>query len=412
MAVSTQPQNAAPGGLGAPVSGGLPCGLLYATSARIGAKGLGTTALETLLAPLRDGCLGMAVAYGNRSHTIPRAKVCSLHLHPVRALSWINRRFYHAIKRDMLDQTAAAMLRSGSYDCFHGWSGEAIHSLQTARFLGIPALLEIPTWHRDKGKRKPFLTAEERERLQARNNLHPFARYETTRQQVLAEYALADLLLVQSAKARETFLDVGFPTEKLHYVARGVDPGRFQVGEPPCLFRLAFVGSLIKRKGVHHLLEAWHRLKLQRAELLLIGNAEPEIEPYLDRFTDSTVVRRGFVEDVPSELARCSAFVFPSECEGSAKATFEAAACGLPMIATREAGDAVVDGLNGRIVPPGNTEALVAAIREFHSEPQRIRQMGLAGRERVEREFTWEHFRQRLREGYRLAAARRAGGSV
>lgn len=392
-----------------PVNGGaLPAALLYATSARIGSKGLGATARESLLASHEAGFLRKAIAYGNEQRAIPAARIRSLHLHPVRALSWIKRRYYHAIKRNMLDQIAAKALRSGAYDCFHGWSGESLQSLQVAACRNVPALLEIPTWHRDKGKLKPFITNNEREILEESHSRHIFACYETTRQQVLTEYELADLLLVQSEKARETFIDVGIPAEKLYYVARGVNPDAFSPGEPPRNFRLIFVGSLIKRKGVHHLLEAWHRLKLENAELVLVGNPDDEIQPYLDQFANSTVVLRGFVHDVPAELAASSAFVFPSECEGSAKATFEAAACGLPMISTREAGDAVVDGLNGRIIPPNNTDTLADAILDFYRRKKSIRDLGLAGRQRIIEHFTWEHFRERLLGAYREAVARKS----
>ncbi len=80
----------------------------------------------------------------------------------------------------------------------------------------------------------------------------------------------------------------------------------------------------------------------------------------------------GFVADVRDHLQNSIAFVFISECEGSAKATYEAAACGLPQITTRESGDVVVDGLNGRVIPANDPEALAGSILEFYNQPGEI----------------------------------------
>ena len=130
-----------------------------------------------------------------------------------------------------------------------------------------------------------------------------------------------------------------------------MDVQRFTPAEqPPDVFRAVFVGALIKRKGVHHLLEAWHRLKLPKAELVLAGTAHEEIQPALREYADESVKVLGFVPRVEEVYRSASVHVFPSSCEGSAKATYEAAACGLPQITTRESGDIVLDRVKER--PP------------------------------------------------------------
>ena len=91
------------------------------------------------------------------------------------------------------------------------------------------------------------------------------------RSEVLDEYDLADLILVFSQAAKETFLDVGFDESRLFYVAQGVNVEEYPLGSPPDHFRLIFVGSLIKRKGVHHLLKVWKALNLKNAELVIVG---------------------------------------------------------------------------------------------------------------------------------------------
>src|SRR5205085_1120034 len=147
-------------------------------------------------------------------------------------------------------------LTRGGYDLFHGWSGECVRTLRVARELGIPTLLEIPTWHRHKGKAKPTRqTQSERERSEARGWTGLKNRLLISRQQVLEEYGLADRILVLSAKAEETFLAAGIAPEKLFRHQRGVDVERFRpAAKTPEKFIALFVGALIKRKGVHHLL--------------------------------------------------------------------------------------------------------------------------------------------------------------
>jgi glycosyltransferase involved in cell wall biosynthesis len=92
----------------------------------------------------------------------------------------------------------------------------------------------------------------------------------------------------------------------------------------------------------------WKQLNLKDA----VGALTAELEPYVREFKSSTVTFTGFLENVAEQLGRSTAFVFPSESEGSAKVNYEAAACGLAQITTRESGDVVIDGFNGRIIPP------------------------------------------------------------
>ncbi|MDB6138874.1 MAG: glycosyl transferase group 1, partial [Verrucomicrobiaceae bacterium] len=158
-------------------------------------------------------------------------------------------------------------------------------------------------------------------------------------------------------------------------------------------------------KGVHHLLAAWRKLNLKNAELLLVGTLHEEMVPYMKELATPSVKHLGFSSRVQDELRRSSAFVFPSECEGFAKVTLEAAACALPIITTAESGDAVAHGDNGWIVPPNNVEALAAAIEHFHSHRDDLAAMGRKGRERVLRCLTWDHYRQRVLGGYALAKA-------
>lgn len=390
-----------------PPPSALPKELLYATSAGMGGTGLDSTSLEGAMASHRCGSLTRALCFGGNNASLPTR---SLQLHPVRLLSRLPSEEYYAAKKRYTSWIAAAELRRYRYDFFHGWSGDCFEALVEARQRGIGSVIDIPTWHRNKGTLKPGETRAERaDRLSDRSWKEWRRQLPIGRVRMLAEYDLADLILVPSRKSAETFLVAGVPEQKLHYVSRGVDPEKYSPGSPPAdVFRLIFVGALIQRKGVHHLLAAWKKLSLKNAELILVGTLHEDVKAALQEYATSTVKHLGFSPRVQDELKKSSAFVFPSECEGFAKATLEAAACGLPIIATEESGDALVDGMNGFIIPPNDPDALAAAIETAHHRRDELQAMGLKGRERVLRCLTWDHYRQRILHAYARAYRRPA----
>jgi glycosyltransferase involved in cell wall biosynthesis len=381
----------------------LPKHLLYSIFARIGGSGLDTDAFETLRASYRGGFLGKAVAYDNRQTEIPASFIHSLRWHPVRLISFLDRPYYYGAKKKYLDWIASRQLATGRYDLFHSWSGDCLRSLQIAKRLGVPSIVEIPTWHRDGGKQK----IRQPDKPVSTGDVPRFERWKNRlllqRKRFVREYDLADLLLVLSDKAAQTFRVRGFPEEKLFYLPRGVDVERFKPATPSETFRAVFAGALIKRKGIQHVLEAWHRLNLSNAELWLVGFVHDEAKPFLKEFWRDNIRVVGFVRDPENYLNQGTIHVFPSQWEGSAKVTYEAAACGLPQITTREAGDVVRNGVEGIIVKPGDVNAIAAALEHLYRHPEIVKEMGIAARGRVVENFTWDHFRTRLLDAYATA---------
>lgn len=88
---------------------------------------------------------------------------------------------------------------------------------------------------------------------------------------------------------------------------------------------------------------------------------------------------------------RADVFVHATRSEGSSLVTLEAMAHGLPVVATRVGGipDKVRDGETGRLVEPGDVEALGAAIADLSSDAPRARELGKRGRQRALAAFAW-----------------------
>jgi glycosyltransferase involved in cell wall biosynthesis len=379
----------------------LPRHLLYSIFARIGGAGLDSDSFEALRASYRGGFLGRAVAYDHRQKEIPSRYIYSLRWHPVRLTSFLDRSYYYGAKKKYLDWIAARQLASGRYDFFHSWSGDCLQTLRVAKKRRIPSLIEIPTWHRYRATVKVGQTAP------APIPSSPYQKWKTSllldRERFIEEYELADLVVVLSQKAAETFRAKNFPEEKLYYLPRGVDVERFKPGARPAKFRAIFSGALIERKGIHHLLEAWHRLNLKDAELWLVGSVHGEAKPHLEKFRRDNIRTVGFARDPENYLNQGTIYVFPSQWEGSAKTLYEAAACGLPAVTTREAGDVIRDGIEGIIVRPGDVNAIAAAIQHLYDHPEVVARMSVAARQRVVENFTWDHYRARLLDAYAAA---------
>lgn len=173
---------------------------------------------------------------------------------------------------------------------------------------------------------------------------------------------------------------------------------------------IGFVGRLAKDKGIGELAQAWDILRGEFPDLhlLLLGRWESEdpVDPNVRSFLECQpgVVLPGHVDDVLPYYRVMSVFAFPSHgTEGLPNAPMEAAAMGLPVVATNVIGsvDAVVPGVTGELVERGSASQLAAGLRIYLSAPQRAADHGAAGRQRVINEFQRERIWSGMLERYR-----------
>ena len=137
--------------------------------------------------------------------------------------------------------------------------------------------------------------------------------------------------------------------------------------------------------------------------LVLIGDGDdrPRLE-HLARdlgVTESAHFLYGLTpEQLFSCFKSCDVFALPSRGEGFGFVFLEAMACGKPVIGGAHGGipDIVEDGVTGLLVPHGDAERLAAALESLLNNPNRAREMGARGRERVQKEYTFGEFQSRL----------------
>lgn len=171
---------------------------------------------------------------------------------------------------------------------------------------------------------------------------------------------------------------------------RGLDvAGPLPEGVPPVGPRLGIVGRLTEQKGHGDLLAALVEVRRYHpAQLIIVGSGPllPDLQAQVRKLGLSDAVHfLGFRQDVPAILPHFDLFVLPSYWEGFPTALLEAMALGVPVIATDVSGnrELVLDGQTGRLVPPGNRQALADTIVELLSHQDRSRTLAEAARERA-----------------------------
>lgn len=164
------------------------------------------------------------------------------------------------------------------------------------------------------------------------------------------------------------------------------------------------VGRLAEGKGFPHLIRLMPKIlkNIPTAALLLIGDG-PKKKILLDKINSEglqNVVRYlGFIDnaELPKYYSASDVFVLlthkdeKSE-EGWGTVYMEAAACGIPVVAGNVGGveEAVENLVTGVLVDAYQDVQVVGSISDILHEKEYAKKMGLAGRERVEREFTWD----------------------
>jgi len=294
---------------------------------------------------------------------------------------------------------------------FHNMRGSHLASLQAAKRQGAITLLENAGRH---VRHWNEAHVEESARI-GQNHLDSSVPWSArTVRHVEQEYALCDFIAVPSALAYRSLAEFGLG-QKTVVVAPGVDTEFFS--PPPrrerSAFRVCFVASMDLAKGVGYLLQAWKRLALPNAELVLVGAPRPETNAMLRAHADSTVRVTGYLasQELAQIYRESDLFVLPSVNEGLAQVLLEAMASGLPIVASDYSGadELITDGKEGFIVPARNVDALADAILWCYRHRDEIQAMGKAARARIESQFTLDHYNQRQIALYRKLAGRDAG---
>jgi glycosyltransferase involved in cell wall biosynthesis len=296
----------------------------------------------------------------------------------------------------------------GRIDIIHTWPLGAMRTLQTAAKLGIPTVLERPNANtrfamdvvRQECELVGVALPSDHEHAYNTNKLLKEER----------EYAVASRLLCPSEFVSRTFLERGYPREKLARHLYGFDEKLYYPSSTPRDPRrgltMLFVGACAVRKGVHYALEAWLRSPACNGGIFLIaGEFLPAYAEKLAQMLSHPSVRvLGHRNDVPELMRNSDVLVLPSIEEGSALVTFEARGSGCVLLVSEATGAVCRHLETGLLHRVGDVTALTQQITMLYRDRALLEKLRRASLNTAG-EITWTAAGKRLLQVYRETIA-------
>ncbi|MDP9428451.1 MAG: glycosyltransferase, partial [Actinomycetota bacterium] len=188
----------------------------------------------------------------------------------------------------------------------------------------------------------------------------------------------------------------GVPAGRVSTIPSGFDPDLF-AGRSPDVFpeagrpRIGYVGRLAPQKRADRLVQAFARMR-EPASLVVVGDGPDRERVHALAAGLPRVHLTGFVEHtaVPAVLASLDVLVLPSAYEEMGSVLTEAMASGLPVVASDVGGipEVVQHGVTGLLVPPGDVDALAAALDRLAADPGLRARLSAGARARAA-EYAW-----------------------
>ena len=221
----------------------------------------------------------------------------------------------------------------------------------------------------------------------------------------------ADCVLVNAEAVRNWLISERYDPSKIVVIRNGVDvsSGSRATASERLLGELGLsqawplvgvVSRLSRLKGLESFLEAAAMVatRFPAARFLIVGDTSPDDRAYRTELTGlarklgviDRVVFTGLRTDARELLAGVTVSVMPSLNEGLSNVLLESMASGVPVVATRVGGtpEAIEDGVNGLLVPPGDASALANAISQVLNHPLLAARLGHAARQTATARFS------------------------
>ena len=199
----------------------------------------------------------------------------------------------------------------------------------------------------------------------------------------------------------------GAPAQKVSTIHNGIDLERVRVSGPDArqrvrrsldlgdVFVFLVAGRLHPEKGYEHLFAALRLLKdrIERPFVLLVAGRGPFLGRYEELVRTLDIEDRvrflGFRDDLPDLMIASDLFVLPSVAESFGLVLAEALYLGSPVLATKVGGipEIIDDGVDGRLVPPGDSSALAGLMESFLRGEVSLVGQGEAAAAKVRRKF-------------------------
>jgi glycosyltransferase involved in cell wall biosynthesis len=218
---------------------------------------------------------------------------------------------------------------------------------------------------------------------------------------LVQETLSAQSWIAASSFTKATLVEHGIPAAKVSVVPYGVDLDWFTPARGPRPrtgpLRVLFVGTINQRKGIRYLVDAVERLNTSQVQLVVCGRVVDDLSVLRSSRVAIEIRANVSAEELREQYRAADVFVLPSLAEGFGHVLLEALACGTPVITTTHSAgpDLIRDGLEGIVIRPADSAALVAPLQWCLDSRGELRAMRPLARERAET-FTWAAFRSRV----------------
>jgi glycosyltransferase involved in cell wall biosynthesis len=228
---------------------------------------------------------------------------------------------------------------------------------------------------------------------------------------VLKDCEEADVLLVNSDYVKDTFLEQGYPAEKISVIHLGIDESFYDLKKTyqSDKLRLLFTGNFGFRKGAHIIIKAMEILLQQNIafSLDIIGNvsAEVVIPDWFRNHPDIKLHGHMPQDQMKKFLASSDVYIFPTFVEGAAQSVKEAMAAGLPVITTVNSGAPVQHRENGYLIKDDAAEDLADAVIVLSKDEALRSSMGKNAAAIIKKSHTWSNYAKEVKELYKSIIA-------
>ncbi|MCX9082810.1 MAG: glycosyltransferase family 4 protein [Candidatus Methanoperedens sp.] len=199
--------------------------------------------------------------------------------------------------------------------------------------------------------------------------------------------------VVANSKGLKELALLTSPAQEISVIYNGIDVSEFKPDldrtNDGDMLRIVCVSRLIERKGIKYLIEAIGKLKDKNIKLVLVGegNQEEELKKLAQDLGISEIVDfKGYIshDNIADIYKNSDVFVLPSLNEGMSNALLEGMASGLSVIVTDTGGTVELMDGNGIIIPMGDSDAIVNAIRRIMDNPDERKRMNIRSRQIAE----------------------------
>lgn len=215
----------------------------------------------------------------------------------------------------------------------------------------------------------------------------------------LNEYELADLIVVPSDFAFNTFIDNGIPKSKLRKAVFGVEISRFYKNYKPSedYFDILFVGTVSFLKGIPYLLDAFAKLGIKNKRLKIVGSISSEMKDYfISNPPSSNIFFLGNIPhiEVKNIMSSSHVMVLPSLSDGFGLVVAEAMACGCPVIVSENTvgNDLVTNGKDGFVIKTRSSEEILNCFQILSEDSHLRNEMGFFAEEKMRKINGWDNY--------------------